>query len=141
MLTIHKMEILPQIFCDLIFNPTYTSKLLQNVKSTAGVYSELIIQMDKTTSLCRFIPDDLSLIIYSSKAEDTILRDMVRNNENLDTIKGLERLLEIRTAYIEKFNRSPVTANEELVKYITTHGYEQLLKMLGLTKQELRNAS
>ena len=112
----------------------YTSKLLQNVKSTAGVYSELIIQMDKTTSLCRFIPDDLSLIIYSSKAEDTILRDMVRNNENLDTIKGLERLLEIRTAYIEKFNRSPVTANEELVKYITTHGYEQLLKMLGLIK-------
>ena len=112
----------------------HTKKLLMNLKSAAGVYSELIIQMEKTTSLCRFIPDELSLLLYSSKAEDSILRDKVRQAENLDTIQGLERLLEIRNAYLQKFKRPWLSVSEELVAYIAANGYDQLLRAIGLEK-------
>jgi conjugal transfer ATP-binding protein TraC len=110
----------------------YTKRLLSNLKSASGVYSELIIQMEKSTSLCRFIIDELSLLLYSSKAEDSILRDKVREVEGLDTVQGLQRLLQIREAYMHKFNRPSQVVSEELIKYIATNGYDELLRLLEL---------
>ena len=112
----------------------YTKRLLGNLKSVVGVYSELIIQMDKTTSFCRFIPDEFSLLLYSSKAEDSVLRGRVRLAENLDTVQGLERLIQLRTLYMQKFNRPALSVNGELVDYIAANSYDQLLGILGLTK-------
>lgn len=40
MLTIHKMEILPQIFCDLIFNP-HNPELLLPKNTKTNPYGEL----------------------------------------------------------------------------------------------------
>jgi hypothetical protein len=88
--------------------------------------------MEKSTSLCRFIIDELSLLLYSSKAEDSILRDKVREVEGLDTVQGLERLLQIREVYMHKFNRPSQVVSEELIKYIATNGYDELLKSLEL---------
>lgn len=110
----------------------YTLKLLTSLKSAAGVYSELMIQMEQSIAQCRFIPDELSLLIYSSKAEDTILRDVVRTTEGLDTIQGLERVLQIRAAFMSKFKCSWLMVNELLVNYIKQHGYQQLLNVLNL---------
>lgn len=110
----------------------YTKKLLQGLKSEAGVYSELVIQIDKVQALCRFIPDDFTQMLYSTKAEDITLLKKIKDAEQLDTIQGLERLMQIRQAYISQFKRPAQLVTIELLHYLATSGYQELLNVLKL---------
>ena len=47
-------------------------------------------------------------------------------------MQGLERLLQIREVYMHKFNRPSQAVSEELIKYIATNGYDELLRLLEL---------
>lgn len=83
----------------------YTKRLIQSLKSETGVFSELIIQMDQTKTLCRFIVDDFTQMLYSTKAEDITLLQKIKEAEDLNTVNGLERLMTIRNIYSTQFNR------------------------------------
>lgn len=110
----------------------YTKRLLQNLKSEAGVYSELIIEMDQTRTMCRFIVDDFTQMLYSTKAEDITLLHKIKEAENLDTVAGLDRLMQIRKTYIQQFNRPQKLVSSELLRFIAENSYLQLLNVLNL---------
>lgn len=112
----------------------YTKRLIKSLKSEAGVYSELVIQMDQVTSLCRFIVDDFTQMLYSTKAEDITLLKKIKEAENLDTAKGLERAMLIRNSYIAKFQRPAKMVTPELLHYINSQGYFTLLNLLKIEK-------
>lgn len=110
----------------------YTKRMLQSLKSEAGIYSELIIQRDRNLAMCRFIVDDFTQMLYSTKADDITLLRQIREAENLDTVAGLDRLMEIRKTYIKQFKRPQNFVSVELLRFISENGYLQLLNVLNL---------
>ena len=108
----------------------YTTKLLQSLKSEKGSYSELIIQVDKSTSLCRFVVDDFTQILYSTTPEDIVLLKSIKENELLDTLSAIERLVEIRKAYAMHYHRPLGMVAAELLNIINTHGYDALIQQV-----------
>lgn len=113
----------------------YTLKLLKSLKSEAGVYSELIIQMNEVSSLCRLLLDSFSQLMYSSKASDFALLKCVKESENLETAAGIDRTLEIRDTYIRNFKRPWAAANDELLEHIKEFGYSGLIQRLHLERE------
>jgi conjugal transfer ATP-binding protein TraC len=114
----------------------YTKLLLLNLKSEAGVYSELIIQMDRNTSMVRFMVDEFSQMLYSTKAEDITLLRKIKELENLDTYSGLIRLYDIRQSYMKMSKRPSKEITRDLLNYINTYDYPSLLKQLRITNEE-----
>lgn len=114
----------------------YLKLLLQNIQSEAGVYSEMVIQMNKSTSMVRFLPDDFTMMLYSTKAEDIILLQKVKLEENLETEDGVIRLFEIRKAYSNKFNRYGKQVTNDLLGYLNNYSYQSLIQQLGISEYE-----
>lgn len=50
----------------------YLVEWLKQVKSIAGVYSEFIYQNGKTATVCRFVPDEFSQMLYSTRPPVTV---------------------------------------------------------------------
>lgn len=113
----------------------YTKLLLLNLKSEAGVYSELIIQMDRNTSMVRFMVDEFSQMLYSTKAEDITLLRKIKELENLDTYSGLVRLYDIRQAYMKVSKRPSKEITKDLLNFINQYDYQNLLKQLRITDE------
>lgn len=110
----------------------YTKRLLQNVKTEAGVYSELVIAMDNIKALCRFIVDDFTKLLYSTKAEDISLLKKIKEFEKLDTLPALEKLIHIRQTYATNYKRPPSLVSSELLQYLLNNSYQSLLMELGI---------
>lgn len=110
----------------------YTKYLIPKLNSEEGVYSELIIQMNKNTTLCRFMVDDFTQMLYSTKAPDIILLKKIRDAENLNTTDGLERLLQIRQKYIALYKRPNKLVTGDLLEYLNVNDYISLLSVLGI---------
>ena len=108
----------------------YTMEMLSSLKSEVGVYSEFILQIDETKTMCRFITDDFTQFMYSSNANDITLLKMVREEEHLDRADGLARLLVIRDSYINKYNRPAKVANVELLEHINKTSYQNVIRNL-----------
>ena len=115
----------------------YTKKMLQSLKSEAGVYSELIIDIADSgiKAKCRFIVDDYTQMLYSTKAEDITLLKQIKDAENLDTPIALERLISIRNQYINQYKRPRHLVTNELLSYISTEGYTSLINLLNTGAQ------
>lgn len=115
----------------------YTKYLLPKINSEEGVYSELLIQMNKSTSMCRFMVDDFTQMLYSTKAPDIILLQKIRDAENLSTIDGLERLLQIRQTYVAQYKRPGKLVTGDLLEYLKENDYFSLLSTLGINDEQI----
>lgn len=106
----------------------YTKKLILSLKSEPGVFSELIIDMNNSKTLCRFIVDDFTQMLYSTKAEDITLLQYVKDNEKLETVDALERLQYLRKCFMAKtgYPREHITV--AMLDFIKHYGYKSLLE-------------
>lgn len=114
--------------------PEYTLKLLNSLTSEAGVYSDLLIRYDggKQETLSRFIVDEFTQLMYSSKAEDISLVSRVKKEEQInDTVVALERTLRIINEYQSRTKCSRSRATVEILHQIDMGGYQKLLDALG----------
>ncbi|MBY0379516.1 MAG: type IV secretion system protein TraC [Burkholderiales bacterium] len=110
----------------------YTIRLISNLKSVKGVYSDLLIQLDDHKTLCRFIVDDFTQFLYSTSADDITLNKLVRKHENLDMVATLERVVTMMNVYVTKYNRPRSNISSELLQQIHQYGYEALIANLGI---------
>ncbi len=110
----------------------YTKFLLPKLNSEAGVYSELLIQMNKSTAMCRFMVDEFTQMLYSTKAPDITLLNKIIDIEGLTKVEGLERLLQIRQTYIAQYQRPSNIVTEDLLEFLKVNDYNTLLSVLGI---------
>lgn len=106
----------------------YSKKLIQSLKSEPGVFSELIIEMNNGKTLCRFIVDDFTQMLYSTKAEDITLLNYVKESEQLDTVDALDRLQRLRSSFAERTNCPREHVTTEMLSLIQKYGYKSLLQ-------------
>jgi hypothetical protein len=92
--------------------------------------------MDRNTSMVRFMVDEFSQMLYSTKAEDITLLRKIKELENLDTYSGLIRLYDIRQSYMKMSKRPSKEITRDLLNYINTYDYPSLLKQLRITNEE-----
>jgi hypothetical protein len=102
------------------------------LKSEKGVYSDILIQIDKTESLCRFIVDDFTQFLYSTTADDIALTKIVSEYEKTNTAITLEKVVKIINVYIKKYNRPRKDITLELIQQINNHGYKNFINHLGI---------
>jgi conjugal transfer ATP-binding protein TraC len=110
----------------------HTVRLIQSLKSEKGVYSDILIQIDKTESLCRFIVDDFTQFLYSTTADDIALTKIVSEYEKTNTAITLEKVVKIINVYIKKYNRPRKDITLELIQQINNHGYKNFINHLGI---------
>lgn len=110
----------------------YTKYLIGHIRSVAGSYSEMIIDMNKTQTMCRFIPDDFTAMVYSTNADDITLLKKFKETYSLDTINALVQLFEMRKRYMEKFARPRNVVTVELLRYADSMGFDELKQQLGM---------
>lgn len=110
----------------------YVKHTIGKIKTILGSYSEMIIDMNKTQTLCRFIADDFTSIVYSSAPEDITLRNKFKEYCGLDTTNSLIQLFELRKRYMSQMNRPRSMISSELLKYADSIGFDELEKQLGM---------
>ncbi len=110
----------------------YVKHTIGKIKTILGSYSEMIIDMNKTQTLCRFIVDDFTYIVYSSAPEDITLRNRFKEYCGLDTTNSLVQLFELRQRYMTQMNRPRSALSVELLRYADTMGFDELKLQLGM---------
>lgn len=110
----------------------YVKHTIGKIKTILGSYSEMIIDMNKTQTLCRFIVDDFTYIVYSSAPEDITLRNRFKEYCGLDTTNSLVQLFELRQRYMTQMNRPRSALSVELLRYADTMGFDELKRQLGM---------
>jgi conjugal transfer ATP-binding protein TraC len=110
----------------------YVKNTIGKIKTILGSYSEMIIDMNKTQTLCRFIVDDFTSIVYSSAPEDITLRNKFKEYYGLDTTNSLIQLFELRKCYMSKMNRPRNMVSSELLNYADSIGFDEIKRQLGM---------
>ena len=112
-------------------NP-YTKNLIGKIRSVLGSYSELIIDMNHSQTMCRFIVDDFTSMVYSTAPEDITLRKRFKDYCGLDTTNSLTQLFELRKRYMTQMNRPRNVLTTELLSYADSMGFDELKRQLGM---------
>lgn len=109
----------------------YTANLIKSLKSEAGIYSELIIDMNGAQTKCRFIVDGFTQMLYSTNPDDITLLNRVKENEDLQTADALDRLMTLRNTYMRLTRQPREVATISMIEHIKNHGYAALLSDLN----------
>lgn len=109
----------------------YTVMLIKSLKSEPGIYSELIIDMNKSLTKCRFIVDGFTQMLYSTNPTDITLLNLVKKHDDLDTADALERLMALRNTFTSKYRRPREVATQDLINMINEYGYSTMLRELN----------
>lgn len=102
------------------------------IKSVLGCYSEMIIDINQTQTMCRFIPDDFTMMVYSTAPNDITLKKRFKEYCGLDTATALAELFELRKRYITKMKRPRNLVSAELLSYADSIGFDELKRQLGM---------
>lgn len=110
----------------------YTKTSLRSLNSINGVYSDFIFEMNKTQTRCRYLPDMLSMEMFTTKAIEVGLIKLVEEASKKPKLEVFKTIVRLREEFKLKYKGDRDFATNELIRFINVNGYQSLLNHFGI---------